>query len=86
MVENEIKMTQKASDAKKALLMNSISDAFDENDMMLLRQKTGEVQEIGQRIDEILRVNGDIEQQIYRLGRCDDTLLAKLQAQAHTEA
>jgi hypothetical protein len=43
MVENEIKMTQKASDAKKALLMNSISDAFDENDMMLLRQKTGEV-------------------------------------------
>ncbi len=78
MVENEIKMTQKASDAKKALLMNSVSDAFDENDMMLLRQKTGEVQEIGQRIDEILRVNGDIEQQIHRLGRCDDTLLAKL--------
>ena len=78
MVENEIKMTQKASDAKKALLMNSVSDAFDENDMMLLRQKTGEVQEIGQRIDEILRVNGDIEQQISRLGRCDDTLLAKL--------
>ena len=57
-------------------------DEFDENDMMALRQKTGEVQEIGQRIDEILRVNGDIEQQITRLGRCDDTLLSKLQAQA----
>jgi len=42
-VENEIRMTQKACDAKKALLVDSVSDAFDENDLMLLRQKAGEV-------------------------------------------
>jgi len=43
MIENEIRITQNACDAKKELLVDIVSDAFDENDMMLLRQKTGEV-------------------------------------------
>jgi len=41
-----------------------------------LRQKTREVEEVGLRIDEIQRVNGDIDAQISRLGRCDELLLS----------
>jgi len=36
------------------------------------------VEEIGNKIDEILRVCGDTEQQIVRLGRCDESLVEKL--------
>lgn len=46
--------------------------------MQQLRAKTSEVEEIGNKIDEILRVCGDIEQQIVRLGRCDESLVEKL--------
>lgn len=71
---------------KSQLASGGVADDFDEGDMQTLRQKTSEVAEIGQRIDEILRVNGDIEQQISRLGRCDEQLFAKLKSQSNADS
>jgi len=50
--------------------------------MQTLRTKTTEVEEIGHKIDEILRVNGDLEQLMVRLGRCDEDLFNQLKLKA----
>lgn len=65
---------------------NSSHVTFDETQMQALRTKTNEVEEIGNKVDEILRIHGDIDQQILRLGRCDEKLLAELKAKCPADS
>jgi hypothetical protein len=85
MVSQQIAQTVKDyNEVKSKLTSSDLKDrpVFDDTQMQQLRSKTTEVEEIGNRIDEILRVNGDVEQLMVRLGRCNEALFNQLKTKA----